>query len=87
MNTGESVVEEVRAIIASALQLGPRAANLTPLSPLVGAIPEFDSMAVVTVIAALEEHFGISVADDEISADTFATFGQLVGFVDEKLAS
>ena len=87
MNAGSSVVEEVRAIIGTTLQLGPRAASLTLTSPLVGAIPEFDSMAVVTVITALEEHFGISVADDEISAETFATFGQLVGFVDAKLAA
>jgi acyl carrier protein len=44
-------------------------------------------MAVVTVIAALEDRFGFVVADDEISADTFATFGALVQFVERKTAS
>jgi acyl carrier protein len=33
----------------------------------------------------LEEHFGISVADDEISAETFSTLGSLSAFIDAKL--
>jgi acyl carrier protein len=54
-------------------------------TPLLGAIPELDSMAVVHVITALEEHFGISVADDEIGATAFATLGTLSAFVEQKL--
>ena len=42
-------------------------------------------MAVVNLIAALEDHFGIRVEDDEISASTFATLGSLAAFVQEKL--
>ena len=56
-------------------------------TPLLGAIPELDSMAVVNVITALEESFGFSVADDEISASTFATLGSLSAFVEQKLAA
>jgi len=51
-----------------------------------GAIPEFDSMAVVTLLTTLEERFGIAVDDDEISGDTFATVGSLIDFVVGKLA-
>ena len=54
---------------------------------MLGSIPELDSMAVVNVITAMEERFGITVDDDEISADTFATLGSLVGFVKGKLDS
>jgi acyl carrier protein len=54
---------------------------------LLGAIPEFDSMAVVGVITALEEHFGITIADDEIDGATFATLGSLAQFVEQKLRS
>ena len=43
-------------------------------------------MAVVTVITALEDQFGFVVEDDEISAETFATFGSLVQFVESKVA-
>jgi acyl carrier protein len=42
-------------------------------------------MAVVSLITALEEHFGIAVADDEIEASTFATLGSLAEFVQQKL--
>ena len=43
-------------------------------------------MAVVNVITAMEERFGISVDDDEISAETFGTVGSVIKFVQEKMA-
>ncbi len=86
MSQGSTVIDDVRQIVGSSLQLGPRTGSLTAASPLVGAIPEFDSMAVVGVIAAIEEHFGIVVGDDEISGETFSTLGALARFVEEKLA-
>jgi acyl carrier protein len=42
-------------------------------------------MAVVTIITTIEEAYGFTVNDDEISADTFESFGALVGFVESKL--
>jgi len=51
---------------------------------LLGGIPEFDSMAVVMVITALEETMGVVVDDDEISAETFESIGSLVSFVEAK---
>jgi acyl carrier protein len=86
MNDGRTVIDDVRRIVGTSLQLGPRTSSLTAASPLLGAIPEFDSMAVVGVITALEEHFGIAVADDDISGETFSTLGTLARFVEEKLA-
>lgn len=62
-------------------------ARLTLGSPLLGAVPELDSMAVVTVITTLEERFGITVADDEIDGSTFATVGSLVEFVKSKFGA
>ena len=61
--------------------------RLTTASPLLGAVPELDSMAVVTVITTLEERFGFTVADDEIDGSVFATVGSLVQFVESKLAA
>jgi acyl carrier protein len=81
------VEQQVRTILRDTLQLGDRAARLKAASGLLGALPELDSMAVVTVITALEDQFGFVVEDDEISADTFATFGSLVRFVESKVAS
>jgi len=51
---------------------------------LLGNVPELDSMAVVGVLTAIEDELGIEIADDEIGAETFATFGSLVDFVRSK---
>lgn len=79
------VEQQVRAILKNTLQLGERAARLESGTALLGALPELDSMAVVTVITALEDQFGFVVEDDEISAETFATLGSLVRFVESKV--
>lgn len=79
------MLEEVKQVIGDSLQLGERAATLDADTQLLGHLPELDSMAVVAVITALEDHFGFVVDDDEISADTFATVGTLAAFVEEKL--
>ena len=78
-------LEEVKNILSDVLSLGERKNSLSENSILLGSIPELDSMAVVNVITALEEHFGISVDDDEISARTFETVGSLTRFVQQKL--
>lgn len=74
----------VKRILRDALQLGEKAERLTDSSPLLGSVPELDSMAVVTVLTLIEEEFGISVDDDDVSAETFATVGSLARFVSEK---
>ena len=79
-------LDEVRDILSDVLSLGERKNSITADSVLLGSIPELDSMAVVNVITVLEEHFGIMVNDDEISAKTFETLGSLVYFVEQKLA-
>lgn len=78
---------EVVAILDEVLNLNGRSEGFTPATPLLGAIPELDSMAVVALIAALEAHFGFAVEDDEIDGATFASLKTLVGFVQDKLAS
>lgn len=82
-----SSFEQVRSVLRDTLQLGARGDKLTRSTALLGSLPELDSMAVITVIGALEERFGISVDDDDISAETFATLGSLADFVDQKLSA
>lgn len=79
-------LEEVRNILSDVLDLNERKKFLTEASPLLGAIPELDSMAVVNVITALEDHFELTVDDDEISARVFETLGSLTAFIEQKLA-
>jgi len=79
-------LDDTRQIVTDTLMLGPRGDALTADSPLLGAIPELDSMAVVSLLGALEDRFGFVVDDDEISAGTFETLGSLAAFVAGKLA-
>ena len=72
---------DVKRILVDALQIQDRADRISPDTQLLGGIPEFDSMAVVTVLSAIEESFGIVIEDDDVSADDFETFGTLVSFV------
>lgn len=78
---------EVLSILDEVLNLKGQAVCFTLATPLLGALPELDSMAVVVLITTLEERFGFTVADDEIDGSTFATLGTLVGFVQDKLAA
>ncbi len=80
------ITDRLKRMLRDALQLGERAGRLSRDSALLGDIPEFDSMAVVTVLTMIEEEFGIAIADDEVSADTFRTLGTLADFVSGKLA-
>jgi acyl carrier protein len=81
------VIGEVTTVVDSALQLRGRLGDGDAATPLLGAIPELDSMAVASLITALEEHFGIAVADDEIEAATFSTLGSLAEFVRQKIGA
>jgi acyl carrier protein len=71
------VIAGVRRLLRDVLALGSRAEALTPESRLMGAIPEFDSMAVVSLVAAIEEEFGVTFDDSELTADVFSTLGSL----------
>jgi len=81
------VQSEVIGVLTRVLDLGGRSAGLGPDTPLLGSLPELDSMAVATLITSLEEHFAIVIDDDEIDGSMFATVGTLVAFVNTKLAA
>ncbi|MDQ2780214.1 MAG: phosphopantetheine-binding protein [Pseudomonadota bacterium] len=82
-----NVHDEVLRVLDEVLSLNGRSATFTRQTPLLNAIPELDSMAVVSLITTLEEQLGITVDDDEISGDTFETVGSLVDFVSGKVAA
>ena len=74
----------IKDILTEALQLSSDS-YMHEETALLGAIAEFDSMAVVTVLTAIEESFGIEVDDDEISAEVLENFGSLCRFVEQKI--
>ncbi len=82
----EQIRAGVVAVIDESLQLGGKAQAFGESTELLGVLPELDSMAVLTILTGLEEHFGIVVDDDDVSADTFETVGTLIDLVQEKSA-
>lgn len=81
------LVDQVKTLLNDVLLLNGRSKSWSEATPLIGAVPELDSMAVLGIINALEEDFGLTIAEDEVSVETFATLGSLTGFVEQKLAS
>jgi acyl carrier protein len=73
--------EDVIRVVADVLQIGDRSADFDRDTALLGELPEFDSMAVVSIITAFEDEYGLVVDDDEITAEVFTTIGSLHDFV------
>lgn len=81
-----ATITNVKKILIDVLNLGEYGEELDERSILLGSLPELDSMAVVSIIAKIEEHFGFAIADDEITGQVFETLGSLSAFVDGKLS-
>jgi acyl carrier protein len=81
----EEVDKTLRAVLVDVLGLAPeRVASLTEASPLFGALPEFDSMAVAGLLTELEERLGILIEDHDVDADMLETYGSLLTFTRAK---
>ena len=84
----DQTVEDVASVLADALSLGKDvAADLSRETLLFGSLPELDSMAVATVLTALEDRFGILIDDDEVTGELFESVGSLADFVSAKRAA
>ena len=83
MNISQNVLQ----VLDSVLALGGRTTTFGRETALLDAVPELDSMAVVSLITALEEHFGMVIDDEDIEGATFATVGSLSDFIGAKLAN
>jgi acyl carrier protein len=75
----------VRAVLKDVLGLSDeRVAAFDDATPLFGALPELDSMAVAGVLTEIEDRLGIMVDDDEVDGDMLETFGALTTFAAAK---
>ncbi len=79
------IEQKIITILGQVLGIGDRVDAFNAQTLLLGDVPEFDSMAVVSVLTVIEEEFGFMIDDDEVSADTFETVGSLVDFVAYKV--
>jgi len=82
-----NVHEQVMLALERSLNISLPRNRFGPQSALLGAIPEFDSMAVVALLTNLEERFGFVVEDDEVDGTVFTTIGSLTSFVESKIST
>ncbi len=76
----------MRAVLRDVLGLSEdRAAAFRSDTPLFGALPELDSMAVAGLLTEIEERLGILIEDDEVDGEMLETFGSLVRYVTGKV--
>lgn len=79
--TAETVEATLRALLAEVLGLPPkRVAGFTDSTPLFGALPEFDSLAVANFLTAFEERFAVLIEDHDVEAEDFDSFGSLLSW-------
>ena len=79
------VENAVRAVLRDVLGLSAeRAAAFRESTPLFGALPELDSLAVAGVLTELEDRLGILIEDDEVDGEMLETFGALLHFAQGK---
>ena len=77
--------QDVKDVLVDTLELDDQADRIDATTTLFGSLPELDSMAVLEVVLALEERFGIVINDEDVTADVFESVATLTAFVDSKL--
>ncbi|MFM9915504.1 MAG: acyl carrier protein [Rhizobacter sp.] len=81
------IEKDLLELVDQTLNLEGRSRTFALDTPLLGALPELDSMGVVALITAFEDRFGVTVDDDEIDGSVFQTWGSLLDFIKGKLAA
>lgn len=79
------ILDNIKRILEESFNLQNDSFIFAIDTPLLGGIPEMDSMSIVNIIAAIEENFDIEIADDDISAEVFESVGTLVAFIENKI--
>ena len=78
------VLPHVIQVLDEVLALGGRALAFDRQTPLLGAVPELDSMAVAGLLTEIEDRLGIVIDDDEVDGEMLETYGALLSFVAAK---
>ncbi len=76
----------VRGVLRDVLGLSDdRVAAFDEDTPLFGALPELDSLAVAGVLTEIEDRLGILIEDDEVDGEMLESFGTLTRFAAQKV--
>lgn len=86
-DTKPEVEATVRAVLRDVLGISQdRVDAFREETPLFGALPELDSMAVAGVLTELEDRLGMLIDDDEVDGEMLETFGALTEFATNKVS-
>ena len=78
----------LRATLVEVLALDEtQVAGFHAQTGLFGHLPELDSMAVATLLTAMEDNLGIVIEDDDVDAEMLETYGALLAFAEAKSVS
>ena len=86
MINAEAISDVVRAVLRDVLSIDARRADAFDAdTPLFGALPELDSMAVAGLLTEMEDRLGIIIDDDDVDGDLLSTFGSLTDYAIQKV--
>jgi acyl carrier protein len=77
------IIAEVKEVIGNSVKIGMAPENMPDDLRLAG--DSLDSMAVTSLVLGLEEHFGFTFDDEDLSAEAFETVATLSQLVEKKL--
>jgi acyl carrier protein len=83
--SGDEIQERVIAIIQKTIEVPLALDQITPDSGLLGHGIGLDSIEVLSLVAAIETEFNLTIDDRELKAAHFATLGTLIDFVRHRL--
>jgi acyl carrier protein len=86
MSKSSGIEAKIRGLLVDVLGVAPMTvAEMTDETPLFGALPELDSMAVAGLLTEMEDRLNITIDDDDVDGELFETFGSLIAFVRTKI--
>jgi len=78
-------LEEIRALALKVLGPIPSLQTGQGDTPLLGAVPELDSIGIMSLLLMVESTFEVSIDDDEVEADIFLNLESLRAFAQKKV--
>ena len=83
--SNKDIPRSIKQLLIETLSLDLTTEEMDDDLLLLGNIPEFDSMAIVSIITAIEEEYQFQVDDDDLTAEVFESIASLVAFVKERV--
>ena len=87
MPAPECLNHRIKRLIVGTLGLEVAPEEIPDDETIFGNGTEIDSIATLEIIVAIEEEFGITVEDVELTADLFASVATLEAYIADRLAT